>query len=558
MATSKQIRISITSALNAAGIEATKEQVASMSRSVQKSMQDAAKSNRTHWADIKAAWDLGCAAIRKAWGAVQTMLQAAFKFETQTNQFKTLIGSIDEAKAHMADLKALGDTPPFSLDEFAKASRTLMVMTDGALGYKKSLEMIGDAAAATGNPIEQMGHAVGRLFATIRDGQPVARATMELRNMGVITPEVAGKLKDLQDAGATNAEVWAEVETALARYKGAMAETEKTGEGLMGAIKSRWDNIVRVFGEAFADTAKEGMTKLLEKAKELEESGTLEVWAAKVGRACRAVADAVKVAVRWGSKLVSAYRWLREQGAQAGAFWGTLAGGGSLDQASAAGTRARNELKAAYKAQDAKDAKKQEEAKKNAQERATARKAQEAQREVAEETRKKEQLAEAQVKLDKKAAEKAAAERAKLDREEATRRERARQAELAAKIKDHQKLLDAERKDESAASSAVSAADAKLKQAWGWYRDKDSMAAQLQEEKADAAAREQFEKDFTKLKDRRRDWRTAENLSVDDEAVRRVALAREEKEQAEKHLAEIEKNTADLAAKLDELLQVKG
>ena len=104
----------------------------------------------------------------------------------------------------------------------------------------------------------------------------------------------------------------------------------------------------------------------------------------------------------------------------------------------------------------------------------------------------------------------------------------------------------------------MSAAESKLQQAWGWYRDKDSMAAQIAEEKADAQARKQFEKDFERLKDRRRDWRKAENLSVDDEAVRRVALAREEKEAAEQPLAEIEKNTADLAAKLDELLQVKG
>lgn len=159
---------------------------------------------------------------------------------------------------------------------------------------------------------------------------------------------------------------------------------------------------------------------------------------------------------------------------------------------------------------------------------------------------------------EKKAAEKVAAERARLDAQEAARRERERQAELAARIRDHQKLLAAERAEESKSRSAVSAAESKLQQAWGWYRDKDSMAAQLEEEKADAAARKQFEKDFERLKDRRRDWRKAENLSVDDEAVRRVALAREEKEAAERHLAEIEKNTADLAAKLDELLQVKG
>ena len=159
---------------------------------------------------------------------------------------------------------------------------------------------------------------------------------------------------------------------------------------------------------------------------------------------------------------------------------------------------------------------------------------------------------------EKKAAEKAAADRARLDAQEAARRERERQAELAARIRDHQKLLAAERAEESKTRSSVSAAESKLQQAWGWYRDKDSMAAQLAEEKADAQARKQYEKDFERLKSRRRDWRTAENLSVDDEAVRRVALAREEKEAAERHLAEIEKNTANLAEKLDELLQVKG
>lgn len=156
------------------------------------------------------------------------------------------------------------------------------------------------------------------------------------------------------------------------------------------------------------------------------------------------------------------------------------------------------------------------------------------------------------------AEQKAAAEQMRLDREAAAARERQAQKELDQRIKDHQKLLAAEQKAESAAQSRKSAAESKLQQAWGWYRDKGSMAAQMAEEKADAEARKQYVKDFERLKSKRRDWRTAENLSVDDEAVRRVALAQEEKQAAEKHLAEIEKNTADLAAKLDELLQVKG
>ena len=168
------------------------------------------------------------------------------------------------------------------------------------------------------------------------------------------------------------------------------------------------------------------------------------------------------------------------------------------------------------------------------------------------------ELAEKEAAAREAAAKKAAETQKKLDAEAAAARERQAQKELDQKIKNHQKLLAAENKAEGDARTAQSKAESKLQQAWGWYRDKDSMRAQLEEEKADAAAQKQFEKDFAKLKSKRRDWRTAENLSVDDEAVRRVGLAREEKAAADKHLAEIEKNTADLAKKLDELLQVKG
>ena len=80
----------------------------------------------------------------------------------------------------------MGDTPPFSLEQFAAASRSMLVMTDGVLGFEKSLEMVGDVAAGTGQPIENLAHEIGRAYAIIRDGQPLTRATMGLRNMGAI------------------------------------------------------------------------------------------------------------------------------------------------------------------------------------------------------------------------------------------------------------------------------------------------------------------------------------------------------------------------------------
>lgn len=388
--------------------------------------------------DIKSAFEMGFGAIRKAFGALKTIVGSAFKFETQTIQFKTLIGSIDEARAHMADLKALGDTPPFNLDQFAAASRQLMVMTDGVLGYKKSLELIGDAAAATGKPVEEMGHAVGRLYSFVRDGQPLSRAVMELRNMGVITPEVAQKLQDMQKAGAKTTEIWAEVEKALGRYSGAMKATEQTGEGLMGAIQSRWDSVVRTFGQALEDEAKGGLKSVLDQMKEIEEDGTLAVWAEKVKSAVAAVANAFKslapvVSGVWKT-IVGTFDAV---GSELGRFAGAISMGNFADAFGGIGTETARAFTEAFDLDGqgaVKDAETKAKAMAAAAEKAAKEKAAEAERAAAEEARKVAALEEGQRKIEERAAaeqaerlaeihKKALEERDSLEREYAAKRD---------------------------------------------------------------------------------------------------------------------------------------
>jgi len=156
--------------------------------------------------------------------------------------------------------------------------------------------------------------------------------------------------------------------------------------------------------------------------------------------------------------------------------------------------------------------------------------------------------------------ERLAKEEKRLDDELAAERKRA-ENELAAIRKDAEKHihdlkmmdLKSERqaeaealKEQSDAESRLAAAKSAVQRAWGWYRDKDSMKAQMDEEKANAEAERQYEKDFEKLR-YRRDWRTAKNLSVDQEATRRVALAKEEETAAQKAVAETAENTARAA-----------
>lgn len=529
--------------------------------------------------NIQAGFQMLGAAAQKVYG----VLKSAFAYETMTVQFKTLIGSMDEARAHMQMLKELGDTPPFSLEEFAKASRTLLVMTDGVLGLKNSLELVGDAAAATGQPLETLAHEVGRAYAVIRDGQPISRAVMGLRNMGAITPEVAAKLDEIQKAGASNVEIWRELESQLARFKGAMAETEQTGEGLVGAIGSRWDNAVRAFGMALLDTSKDGLSVLLDHMKKLEEDGTLAVWADKVGQAMKRVAEFIKPVASGIATVVGWYRKLQDFmsniGDMAGAYIGTaleqgFGSGGSNDDAWAnigqawsdtvkerkldAKLDAEHEQKvreeAVKKAADAKrlaDKKAAEEAKKieeqlaEAQAKSEAKKAEEAAKKKAEE--------------EEKAAKKAAEEQAKLDEKLAQERLKALEKERTARVKAAEDEYQAGEKALGDAERRLSDAEKQTAQAWGWYRDKDSMQAVIDERKAQADAEKQWEKDFAKLKSRHRDWRSIEfgKLSADEESVRQVALAREEEAAAAKALEEIRENTAYLKS-IAEALAAEG
>ena len=145
---------------------------------------------------------------------------------------------------------------------------------------------------------------------------------------------------------------------------------------------------------------------------------------------------------------------------------------------------------------------------------------------------------------------------AELELKERQRIER----ELAAqRIDDLRKELRERETAENAAMSRQSAAEGSLSQAWGWYRDQSRMQAVIDEQKAQAAAEVQWQKDFERLKTWRRDWRTAEfgSLSASDEAVRQVAFAKEEKAAADRAVIETAENTRNLAEKMEELIAAK-
>lgn len=522
-------------------------------------------------ANIKAGFDMLAGAAQNAWA----LLQKSVQYEKMTLQFKTLIGNIDDARVHMQMLQELGDTPPFSLEEFASASRELMKFSDGALGFKDSLELVGDAAAALGQPVEGLANLVGRAYALIRDGQPIERAGMMLRNVGAVTPEVVAKLQDMEKAGASNIELWRELEKELGRFKGAMADTEQTADGLMGAMEAQWDDAVRTFGQAFLETAKDGIGVFLNYLKQMNEDGTIALMADKVSSACDTIMDSMKSLVPVVSNVWKGIvATFDSVGSEIGRFAGAISMGEFADAFGGIGTETARAFTEAFdldgtaekndelkKSKFAEEFAKKREENKRKQEAMTVEKQAKLEADMAEKQAAKEE-AEYQRQLEEyyqmlneeaEAEQKLREELAREEREQEEKRHQQRIRNIQSEVSESEKL-------QSDAESRLSAAKAKVSQAWGWYKDKSSMQSEIDSYNEQKAAEVQWEKDFAKLKDKRRDWRDVEfgKLSADEEAVRQVALAKEEEQAAQKALDEIAENTAYLKEIAESLSAEEG
>ncbi len=266
-------------AKDTSGVDAAKKAMdaaAASAKALATQQADAAKQSQQFKDAI--ASGLGFAAFTTAAGAVGKLalemfngIKAAVAYnagiEQQTIAFKTLLGSMDLAQARMASLVQFAAATPFQLPEVVKASRLLQTLTDGALATDKGLRMVGDAASAVGAPFEEIAMWAGRLYAGLKDGEPVGHATMRLTQLGLISGETKQRLEDMANSGALGAAKAMQVlEATFAKTGGAMIQQSTTLSGLWTTMK---DTVSQSSGEWFKPLT-DGLKEALKVALQLQ------------------------------------------------------------------------------------------------------------------------------------------------------------------------------------------------------------------------------------------------------------------------------------------------
>jgi hypothetical protein len=213
------------------------------------------------------------------------------ELETSTLQFTTLMGNADKARKHVESLFDFAAKTPFETGPIIEASRLMETFGGSALNTKDNLENFGDAAAATGQPINEVAFWMSRAYAAIQAGKPWGEAAQRLGEMGVVTPQVRAKLEALQDSGASGAKVWEGLTGSLGKFDGAM---EKQAETFDGMLSTFMDGVNMFLAKALKPLFN-GLKVLLKGANALMASpafnGALEAIGAGIGAAFSVVGE---------------------------------------------------------------------------------------------------------------------------------------------------------------------------------------------------------------------------------------------------------------------------
>lgn len=215
--------------------------------------------------------------------AAKTAIDMNSTLETSTLQFTTLMGDAGEAEAHVKSLFEFAKKTPFETGPIIEASRMMQTFGGDILNTKDNLTLIGDAAAATSAPIDELGFWVGRLYSNLEAGQPFGEAAMRLQELAVMSPQARKRMEELQEAGAGADEIFAVLQEDLGKFTGAMESQAGTWEGLVSTIKDSLAITAAGALKPFFDMAKGGLGAIADFLSSPELTAGVEMFAERLG-----------------------------------------------------------------------------------------------------------------------------------------------------------------------------------------------------------------------------------------------------------------------------------
>lgn len=173
-----------------------------------------------------------------AYGGIMMPIKMVADRQDVTTQFEVMLGGAEQASQRVEELTTFAGSTPFLRDDIFEASRVLETFAGNALSTGDGLRLIGDVAAGTKRPINEVAMWFGRMYDGLKSGRPVGDATMALQEMGAMSGETRNMIEELAESGGNIADIWPTVTGEFEQYNGMMEKMSDNMNNLLLGVRS--------------------------------------------------------------------------------------------------------------------------------------------------------------------------------------------------------------------------------------------------------------------------------------------------------------------------------
>ena len=236
-------------------------------------------------------------------GMITNTVKLGAEMQNTRLAFETMMGSARKGNALIAMLEQFADVTPYDNDEVIKSGRMLLNVGVATEELVKKLTMIGDIAAGTQQPLQDM---VAIYAKAANKGKVQAEELAQLSERGVPVIQTLAKMlgvstEEVMKFGAEGKLSFALLEEAFAKmtvqggqYAGLMEKQSESLAGKWAGVEVELNKFATSIGEKAIPGLTQAVDDFLTKIAELKESGELDKMAAQTAALITQAAQAVK------------------------------------------------------------------------------------------------------------------------------------------------------------------------------------------------------------------------------------------------------------------------
>ncbi len=248
-------------------------------------------------------------ALAGAFDFLKSAVQSASDMEGFLNQWAFMLGSFDKAKAKMKELADYANASPFDLPGVTKTALGLAKLKDTGMETMAGLKLVGDAAAAAGQPIEEVGTRIVKMLNNLKRGGGAGDEASALGEWQIFSPELVGRLQDMGDKAGNFKVLLADIKKELAAADGATKLMETSWKGMMSTLGDKWNTFKAALGQPIMTGLKaflDGLMPLIDDMTKI-----ITGWTPKVGDLNKAVEGLAPEIQRIATMIPAAFRVLQ-------------------------------------------------------------------------------------------------------------------------------------------------------------------------------------------------------------------------------------------------------